>query len=351
MPSYYDKKTKSWYCKFNYLDWQGQRQQKMKRGFPRKKDAADFETHFKASQKYDSQTTIGSIADNFLDEITPRRRASTIKNYKTTFEKHIKPYFADLPISELTEKHIIEWQNSLLVSGLSDTYMHKLDSIFRTLYAFGAKRCSLTNNPFDGLEKVGHARADTMKFWTLEQYHRFIALIDDPTKHLAFDLLFYTGIRAGELLALQIGDVDLVQGILHITKSFQRIGGKSIISPPKTKKGIRDIAIPKFLCYEIIEYKKHIYSYNPESPLFVKMCRGTLKYSLDKYSDLAGIPRIRIHDLRHSHVALLIEQGVAPMVIQERLGHESINTTLGTYGHLYPNKQKQVADILDNLKI
>ena len=74
-------------------------------------------------------------------------------------------------------------------------------------------------------------------------------------KHLAFDLLFYTGIRAGELLALQIGDIDLVQGILHITKSYQRIGGKNIISPPKTKKGIRDITMPKFLCYEIIDIK------------------------------------------------------------------------------------------------
>lgn len=121
MPSYYDEKTKSWYCKFNYLDWQGQRQQKMKRGFPRKKDAADFETRFKASQKYDSKTTIGSIADSYLEEIAPRRRASTIKNYKTTFEKHIKPYFADLPIGALTEKHIIGWQNTILAVDLSDT--------------------------------------------------------------------------------------------------------------------------------------------------------------------------------------------------------------------------------------
>ena len=217
------------------------------------------------------------------------------------------------------------------------------------MYAFGAKRCKLLENPFDGLEKIGHARADTMQFWTLNQYRSFIALIEDPVKHLAFDLLFYTGIRAGELLALQIGDIDLVQGILHITKSYQRIGGKNIISPPKTKKGIRDITMPKFLCYEIIEYKKHIYGCDPEFPLFAKMCRGTLKYNLDKYSELAGIPRIRVHDLRHSHVALLIEQGVAPMIIQERLGHKSINTTLGTYGHLYPNKQKQVVDILDNL--
>ena len=349
MPSYYDEKTKSWYCKFNYLDWQGQRQQKMKRGFPRKKDAADFETRFKASQKYDSKTTIGSIADSYLEEIAPRRRASTIKNYKTTFEKHIKPYFADLPIGALAEKHIIGWQNTILAVDLSDTYIHKLDTIFRTLYAFGAKRCKLLENPFDGLEKIGHARADTMQFWTLNQYRSFIALIEDPVKHLAFDLLFYTGIRAGELLALQIGDIDLVQGILHITKSYQRIGGKNIISPPKTKKGIRDITMPKFLCYEIIEYKKHIYGCDPEFPLFAKMCRGTLKYNLDKYSELAGIPRIRVHDLRHSHVSLLIEQGVAPMIIQERLGHESINTTLGTYGHLYPNKQKQVVDILDNL--
>lgn len=348
MPQYYDENTKTWYCKFNYTDWTGKKKQKMKRGFLKKKDAKDWESKFIASRKYDSQTTIGIITEDYLEEITPRRRCTTISAYKNAFKNHINPYFADLPISALTEKHIIEWQNELLSSGLADTYINKLDTIFRTVYAFGARRCRILDNPFDHLEKIGKCRADEMKFWTLEQYRSFISQIKDPVTFMCFEILYYTGIRLGELIPLTIADADTKNGILHINKSLQRVKRKDIITPPKTQKGIRDIVLPRFLCNEIEEYKSHLYGITDDSRLF-EISKCALYYPMKKYSALAGVPAIRIHDLRHSHVALLIEHNISPLVIAERLGHESVDITLGTYGHLYPNKQKEVADILDNL--
>lgn len=348
MPCYYDEKTKSWYCKFNYIDWDGQRRQKMKRGFEKKKDAKEWESRFIASRKYDNKTTIGMITEDFLKEIAPRRRYSTISNYQNTFKNYINPHFKDLPIGALTEKHIIDWQNQLLTSGLSDTYINKLDTIFRTVYKFGARRCKISDNPFDGLEKIGKAQAQTMQFWTLDQYRRFISLINDPVKYIAFEILYYTGIRLGELIPLTAADVDTENGILHINKSLQRVKGEEIITPPKTAKGTRDIIIPRFLCNELIDYKKRLYECTNDTRLFT-MAKCALYYPMKKYSALAGVPCIRIHDLRHSHVALLIEHNVSPLVIAERLGHESIDVTLGTYGHLYPNKQQEVANILDSL--
>lgn len=348
MPTYFDEKTRTWYCKFNYTDWKGQRKQKMKRGFQKKKDAKDWESRFISSHKYDDKTTIGTITEDFLQEIAPRRRCTTISAYKNAFKNHINPYFADLPISELTEKHIVEWQNQLLTSGLADTYLHKLDTIFRTLYRFGARRCKILDNPFEGLEKIGKSRAQTMQFWTLDEYRGFIAQIKDPQKHIAFELLYYTGIRLGELIPLTAADADTARGILHINKSLQRVNRQDIITPPKTEKGNRDIIMPKFLCKELEDYKKRLYACEDDTRLFT-MAKCALYYPMKKYSQLAGIPSIRLHDLRHSHVALLIECNISPMVIAERLGHESVDITLGTYGHLYPNKQQEVADILDNL--
>ena len=216
MPCYYDENTKSWYCKFNYTDWDGQSRQKMKRGFQKKKDAKDWESRFIASRKYDSKTTIGKITTDFLQEITPRRRYTTISNYQNAFKNHINPHFEDLPIGALTEKHVVEWQNRLITSGLADTYINKLDTIFRTVYKFGARRCKILDNPFDGLEKIGKGKAQTMQFWTLDQYQRFIALVDDPVKYIAFELLYYTGIRLGELMPLTAADADTQNGILHI---------------------------------------------------------------------------------------------------------------------------------------
>ena len=187
-----------------------------------------------------------------------------------------------------------------------------------------------------------------MNFWTLDEYRRFINLIDNPMHHLAFELLFYTGIRLGELCALTVEDVNTASGTLRINKSLQQRNSVDIVTSPKTSKGNRTISLPLFLCKEIEEYEKKIYNIQKNSKLF-PMSKCALYYPMKKYSTMAQVPTIRIHDLRHSHVALLIEQGVQPMIISERLGHESIDITLNTYGHLYPNKQQEIANILDNL--
>lgn len=106
--------------------------------------------------------------------------------------------------------------------------------------------------------------------------------------------------------------------------------------------------MPEFLCKELAKYKEMLYDCSGKTRLF-EISKQSLYYPMKKYTEETGLPKIRVHDLRHSHVALLIEKGVSPLVIAERLGHENITVTLGTYGHLYPNKQQEVADILDNL--
>ena len=93
-----------------------------------------------------------------------------------------------------------------------------------------------------------------------------------------------------------------------------------------------------------------IYGYKPNERLF-PTTKSSLYRAMKKYSELAGVKKIRIHDLRHSHASLLIEKGVPPLAISERLGHEDIQTTLNTYSHLYPNKQNEIADMLSSLMV
>lgn len=348
MPSYYDEKTKTWYCKFNYTDWMGRRNQKLKRGFPRKKDAREWEANFIASYKYDTFTTFGKVAADYLEEIAPRRRCTTVRTYQNALDNHITPTFGSIPMGQITEKRIIDWQNSLLAGDLSEIYLHKIDTVFRTVYAFGARRCKIIDNPFNGIEKIGRSNVKTLHFWTLEEYRTFIAYIENPVVFAAYELLYYCGIRIGELFALTAADVDTENHLLHITKSLQRVKRQDVITPPKTAKGIRDIVMPDFLCKELENYMGMLYDCSGETRLF-EISKQSLYYPMKKYTEMAGLTRIRVHDLRHSHVALLIEKGVSPLVIAERLGHENITVTLGTYGHLYPNKQKEIADILDNL--
>lgn len=347
MPTYKDEKTGTWFVKCYYTDYMGNKKQKKKRGFARQKDAKEWEHNFLSSMQYDATTTFGSVAADFIDENAPRRRKTTIKGYNMAL-KRILPTFSDIPLSEINEKMIIKWQNELLGADLSDVYINKIDTMFRTIYKYGAKRCGLRENPFDDVEKIGKASNKSLNFWTYEQYRAFIAHIEQPTTRMAFQVLYFCGIRIGELFALTAADIDIGGQIMHITKSLQRMERQDIITPPKTQKGIRDITLPDFLVKELENYMSMIYDCSGETRLF-EISKQSLYYPMKKYSELAGVPRIRIHDIRHSHVALLIEKGVSPLAIAERLGHDDIKIMLGTYGHLYPNKQREIATLLNNL--
>lgn len=345
MPTYKDNNGQ-WYCKFYYTDWKGVSRQKMKRGFTRQKDAKLWESAFISKERFDEKTTYGAISDIYIEENNPRWRYSTFKTYDGALRLYILAYFGDIPICEITERHIVEWQNTMLTRGLSDIYIHKIDTVFRTVFKFGAKRCAVRDIPFIGLDKIGKGNVRSLQFWTHEEYNRFIEFVDTEDRRLAFQLLFFAGLRLGELMALTVGDISLNKKILTVNRSLQRIKKKDVITEPKTQAGIRKISLPNFLCVELAEYFKKLYDCNDNTRLFM-FSKQSLNYPMKIAANKAGLTKIRIHDLRHSHVAMLIEKGVDVLVIAERLGHTNVNITLGTYGHLYPNKQGQIADLLD----
>lgn len=349
MPVYKDEKTGTWYCKFYYTDHTGQRKQKKKRGFKLQREAKEWEARFLSSYKFDDKTTFATIWAQFTEETVPRQRITTQRSYKSSAQ-HILPTFGQIPIGAMTEQQVIIWQNKLLEKGYSDSYVNKIDTEFRTVYRFGVKRCKLPFDIFSNVKKIGK-QTKRVDFWTHEQYKAFYAVICEqvksPVPKMAFQVLFYCGLRIGELLALTAGDVDIGNLVIHINKSLQRIHKEDIITPPKTEKGIRDIMIPGFLAAELQEYMGHIYGCSDDSRLF-NISKTVLYYPMRIYCDAANVPRIRLHDFRHSHVAHLIEKGVPPLAISERLGHENVNITLGIYGHLYPNKQREIADLLDS---
>ena len=163
---------------------------------------------------------------------------------------------------------------------------------------------------------------------------------------MAFMLLYWTGMRIGELLALTYEDIDLEKRIISISKSYQRLDGKDVITPPKTPKSNRKITIPPFLAEELKEYCSHLYGIMPNERMF-RFTKSYMEHEIVRGIKETGVKRIRIHDLRHSHASLLVELGFQPLAIAERLGHEKIETTLNTYSHLYPNKQAELANRLE----
>lgn len=197
---------------------------------------------------------------------------------------------------------------------------------------------------------MGKGKAEEMKFWTQEEFEIFIEFVKDkPISYYAFLTLYWTGIRLGELLALSLADFDAEEKTLSITKSYQRINGKDVITEPKTAKGKRVITLPDFLVLELEEYIKRLYGMMPDDRLF-SITKSYLEREMMRGVELSGVKKIRLHDLRHSHASLLISKlGAQPNLVAARLGHEKIQTTLSTYSHLYPNQNRDLADQLNGL--
>ena len=171
------------------------------------------------------------------------------------------------------------------------------------------------------------------------------AIMDKPMSYYAFEMLYWCGLRLGELLALTAGDFDFENKMVRINKSCQRINGVDIITDPKTPKSIRKIQMPDFLVAEMQDYFATIYNLGPDDRIF-PLNKSYMHNEMTRGSKNAGVKRIRIHDLRHSHVSLLINMGFGAVAIADRVGHESIDITY-RYAHLFPTTQKEIAEKLE----
>ena len=170
-------------------------------------------------------------------------------------------------------------------------------------------------------------------------------MMDKPISYYAFQMLYWTGIREGELLALTPADFDFEKGTVKISKTYQRIKGEDMITSPKTKKSNRTVQMPDFLCTEMQEFFNMQYGLKRKDRIF-NITKSYLHHEMDRGSKAAGVKRIRIHDLRHSHISLLIDMGFSAVAIADRVGHESIEITY-RYAHLFLSKQKEMAVKLD----
>lgn len=245
-------------------------------------------------------------------------------------------------MNEITPAEIIQWQNAIQEKGYSKTYERMIQNQLNALFNHAQKIYNLKENPCKKVKKMGKSDANKLEFWTKAEYDRFIAGIEPGSEdYLIFEILFWTGIREGELLALSLSDFDMSGNLLHINKTYNRIKKRDVIDTPKTENSVRTIDIPNFLKEEVQEYAKKHYGFPEDQRLFPIVAR-TLQKRLKKYEALTGVKPIRVHDIRHSHVAYLIYQGVEPLIIKERLGHKDIQMTLNTYGHLYPSQQKKL---------
>ena len=343
-----DKKTGKWLIQYRYTDWQGKRRKSTKRGFATKREAEEWLRNFLITQKADFDMKFEDFWKMYYADMETRLREHTMRTKKYIVELKILPYFGNKRVNDITAADIRQWQNELIKIGYSPTYLKTINNQLSAIFNYAVRYYDLKSNPCAKAGSMGKSKAEEMDFWTGEEFRKFIdSVMNKRLSYMAFMTLYWTGMRLGELLALNPKDVDLEKRTISITKSYQRLGKKDVITPPKTPKSKRVITIPEFLAADIKDYMDSLYDLQENDRLF-PITKYYLEHEMQRGIKESGVKRIRVHDLRHSHASMLIELGFSPLEIANRLGHEKVETTLNTYAHLYPNKQTKLAERLDS---
>ncbi|MDO4615988.1 MAG: site-specific integrase [Lachnospiraceae bacterium] len=353
MPVYKDEKKRTWYVMCWFKDWQGNKKQKCKRGFETKREAQEWERQFLLQRQADVTMTLESFYELYKRDLGSKIRENTWQTKESVIQEKVLPYLGKRKLSEITPQDVIEWQNQIreLTYGkkgkkYSSNYLKGIHNQLSAIFNHAMRYYGLKSNPAAVVGNMGKEECKEKDFWTKEEYEKFSeAIMDKPISYYAFELLYWTGMREGELLALTSDSFDFEGQFILINKSYQRLHGEDVITEPKTKKSNRYVKMPNFLCEEIKDYLKMYYGMEGNDRIF-PVTKGYLHHEMDRGCKESGVKRIRIHDLRHSHVSMLIDMGFTALAIGDRVGHESERITY-QYAHLFPTVQTEMADKLE----
>ena len=341
----------------------GKQIQKYRSGFKTKKEAKEeysklFLTSVDELTDHKSKVTFRQfIEETYLPWYKTQVKESTYINRCSTIKKHFK-YFYKMATDEIEPINVQNWQLKM-AKEFSPNYIRIVQGMLSIAFDRAIVLGLAKKNPS---RMIGNIKSKKTKvdFWTLEEFQKVISLLykGDYYEHylfMSFWLLFMTGMRIGEAAALQWSDIDFETGMLSITKTlyYKTMTDYKFVEP-KTQASIRTLYIDADTINELKAWKEVQQKILPKCKLILSYngtptSKTTLPRALEKLAKLAGVHRIKIHALRHSHASLLISMGENPLLIKERLGHEKIQTTLGTYGHLYPNTNLEVANKLTGI--
>ena len=352
MAVYKEEKTNTWRVIYRYTDWTGEKKQTQKRGFKTKREAQAWEREQLHKVSADLDMTFESFFEQYTADMQTRIKENTWATKEHIIRTKLIPYFGKLKMSNITAQQIITWQNELMNykdengKSLSPVYLKTINNQLSAIFNHAVKYYNLRENPCKKAGSMGKKKNREMLFWTKEEYLKFAeVMMDKPLSYYAFEMLYWCGIREGELLALTPADFDFDKNTVSINKSYQRLNGQDLITTPKTEKSNRIIKMPQFLADEMKDYLKMLYDVGENERMFA-ITKSYLHREMDRGSKEAGVKRIRIHDIRHSHVSHLIDMGFSAIAIADRVGHESIDITYN-YAHLFPSKQTEMADKLN----
>ena len=271
MAVYKEEKTGTWRAVYRYTDWNGERKQTPKRGFKTKREAQAWEREQVHKTSADLDMNFKSFVELYTADMKTRLKENTWATKDHIIRTKLLPYFGRLKMCNITAQQIITWQNEMMnhkdENGqlYSPVYLKTVHNQLSAIFNHAIRYYNLRDNPCKKAGSMGKKKNREMMFWTKEQYLKFAeVMMDKPLSFYALEMLYWCGIREGELLALAPADFDFEKRTVSINKSYQRLNGEDLITTPKTEKSNRVITMPQFLAEEIQDYIKMLYGIGPD---------------------------------------------------------------------------------------
>lgn len=373
MPVYKSTPTsdgRQWYFRSYKKNFDGKNIQFKSKKYSTKKEAERQENLFNLNEKDTNHTSFIIIADDWFNEIKETKRTSTYMSYLYGYNKHIYPYFSKINIENIEVRDIEKWKKDLESQKYNVVYLNKLYDILNNIFKQAMKKYNLKSNVVELSGRFKKKYDDTiikdkdkLKYITLEEFNKLLSTVDDITWRTFFIVLFYTGMRKGEIQALKVDDIDFNNNEIIVDKTLSADSYGCKIT--KTKNTVnRKIKMNKILSNQLkyyLSYLKSTYSdYTKQWFLFGcthYLPRATIDRHKHYYFEKSGVREITIHQFRHSHVSLLINEYIKSgqtdttkffLMLSNRMGH-TIPVMQKTYMHLFPTIQNDIVELLDNL--
>ena len=356
---YKDKKNDTYRVSYTYISPDGKKHRTGKRGFKLKKDAnawveKELPSIIKAlecTKTSDEMMTMGELVEEYLDDFhtNPEYKESTYLTKKNIIDAKILPYMADKVVYNIKPNDIRIWRNKMIKDAkkeLSLTYVYTIEAQLNAILNYAVEYHDLPFNPYVNTKKIGKKISAEKTIWTPEEYKQFLKTVEDvPVYYYAFQVLFWGGLRRGEMMALTPADIDFTNNTIRVNKSYQRINGEDVITTPKTLSSIRTIRIPDELAHELKEYFDGFYDMDENARIF-PVTKNSLYIRLRKGTEVANLKKITVHGLRHSNISMIANLGYNSVDIAYRAGHSKTSMT-AHYTHRYEGTDKKIANALN----
>ena len=303
-----------------------------------------------------SRVRVGEYAENWLENVARMRvRITTLSNYETLVRRHVVPHLGGVRLNQLMPLHLQAWHATLERNGVSPRQRQATHVLLKTILGHALKLGLIARNPMDAIEKPRVARKEIQTL-TPEQIRDLLRAARGHRLETLAILAVATGARQGELFGLQWRDIHLEEATVTIQRTLIEARGKLEFGEPKTARSRRRIDLPSYAVADLRTHRRRqAATPHPAMLVFTDTEGNPLRKSnftrrvWHRWLKNAGLPRVKFHSLRHSHITTLLADGANLTAVSERAGHSRTSMTTDVYAHAVEGMQRELAARLDRL--